>query len=788
MSSRIFVISRIYSQNKLLGFKLMDSRTSETRTMSCQQAEIALRNGGKIANLIYENGKLKGYGGRLERYTAVNTFGEILTPRSLTIFYKLEDCKNDCYVCGIYNGTRLTLNKEELFKYSKSMIITNYKVYRDKSNIIKIVPISGETQVEDDTHITNKYITTVKRYKLPDLIPNETFNFGYRSGSIGAHFKKEYKYKLPWITTTMIYKHRGLIYKSPDNSKTLYGYNEVLRHCRCNEHINITGIKIGENHQLIFNFNSKDYLLEDIILIGSNWRSISNTKYSITSDKLTDTIIALGQIGILIFSVKLVFNSNNSMQQPKLNVKCIPYSKIKDIDKLTNQLVLNNIYSDIINEEDVEYILKLAKTSVYKLNFNNKASDAVKGYSIKSEANDNKALKYAEGVSCRHIGSIGPYSLICEEFIRSFIENEFIFSIEPGEFAYFNCYSDDLIRGSGENVNLTKINGDYRVEDNTIPLRYIAYYVLYKNGKLTEFNKILASLGQLKEIIDKYIWGIDVTDKYVVIYISDMRVVYGIQELTVEYIADIEESDSGAKAANRMTTKMGLIGLQASIDDKGYVFDWANDTMIDQRPAIKGIIITDSNRDKQFVLNVMSDVDIIDKRVRKLYSLGKITLAFKASNLDQSFNIKRGSLVNVGINLENASVEDLDKLLSYQFRGFIQNQISINGEVVRINEKSIQYGMAFITRNANILYACDISNLELNFNLIRDRTFNTNKATDENKLGLLKLCIANVPKRKSKPRDMSINLVKLVARLLFTGEKRTAVLDKLDKGFKQMEK
>ena len=78
MASGVFVISCIYENNRLLGFNLLDAYTHSTRTISCQQAIIALSKGGKINNLKLENGELKGKGGSLSRYTAINQSGELL--------------------------------------------------------------------------------------------------------------------------------------------------------------------------------------------------------------------------------------------------------------------------------------------------------------------------------------------------------------------------------------------------------------------------------------------------------------------------------------------------------------------------------------------------------------------------------------------------------------------------------------------------------------------------------------------------------------------------------------
>lgn len=770
----IFMIARIFDVNRLIGFRLLDIDTGEVKALSYDRILNALKMGIKIENLMVEDNKVKGKGGSIDRYTIVNISGEQLSKSSIIVVRKLKETENDKYKYQIadYIGNRQYVSSDDLIKYSYFNNIANGKVSRNSSDKCYIAPISGEFNTEK---VQVARINSTKKYQIPKIKMGTEIDRRFVHAGSGE-FRKDMASKLKQFNFEFVTVKHGIARQLfSGNNKIGNISNEILIPSDRNTFdVGITEVKFSGYKQFILYIDKEEYLVDDIIYIGNYWRSACKNEAKRPGPDTNDIIIALGQVGLLIIRGKRSHTSEF--------IRCIPYSKIDNIDTLTNQLVRQGITSDMLDKSDANYILNTARNCIYQLDtkVNNdeiplatETACGDDGYIDKKQALIFTGRLYIHATS--DIYDISN-NLGVDEYIKPMIISELVIALNFKEKAYFshNTYPIGCIN---DKLRIKTIDGSYRLSYKTLYLKHIAYYVLYTKKLISRIETIWLSeldIDQLRASIHY----VKLDESTLTIYIDKLKLIFDVKLLLKIYENDLEELKESAHKSYKLNNKLGLMGEYATVNEAGYLSDWEKGLRVEQNSAIKGIELNDDNIDKALYFYVKSDFDVMDKRVIKTYTGYKIKIIYGGNNLDKLINRLSTNEYNMGlgITLRNCTCDELDKLMSICLRRRVLNWIFVNSQEIKISSKDTQFDTQFLIRYAEKVYGAQVGKSEFKGFEILDK----DKIEQNEKVKYLKKCIAAIPLRNKKAQKASVEVFEFILDSICDYDEKRQILSGLE--------
>lgn len=759
----IFMIARVYEKGNLVGFRLIDTSSNKMVIASYASVKNAISAGTEIENLKLENNKLSGKSGSIERYTAIDISGEPISKSSVVILSKNED--RDRYTLVDYRGKVAHLDSEELIRYAYVNTIANGKLVKRQNGKLFISPIEGEYKSDERLSLKPKM---TKKYKVPNINKNQQFN-GVFSYCTPSTFKKKLAEQLKEINPQSYVIKHGIHFAGGDKQVT---GNDILKtqfipstYC-----IGIVEIRYSECSQFVMYFNDKVKLLvDDILYIGKAWASIAKHELCLSENINDGTIIAIGQIGLIV--IKYI---NNEIKK-----YCIPYCKIDTIEKLTNQLVKYGITTRMLEKSDIVCILNAAKNSIYQLNFNINLDDL---YSYSNEYDrstinpERQGVVKKETVSIINVKRLVEFSsnLQLDLYARDMIANELDLGIEQSEIAYFTHSIQPIIHMDSD-ARVIVQNELVKLSYRTLDIKYIAYLILYKNKKIDTFKEAWIPKNIWNKI-DEMIWGQVITDDNLILYINDTRLTFDINILNKIYTRDLQEIEETTKKAVKLNRKLGLVGSNITLNEAGYIIDWGDKVEIEQNNTIKGIEITDDNYSNAIQIKVSSKFDIRDSREIYKYSTAHIEIIYYSTAITDFKKALREHPYNchIAASLKEASADGIDKIISLYLRKFDPAPVYINGEYIRINNSDMDFSTQFFIANATKLF--DIGQTSTKFtNSRKSNLYDLDKVDQTEKYNFIKRCIAGIPKRPGASQRKAIEVFEFILSQICNNEEQRAI-------------
>lgn len=801
MESKVFVISRILGQNnKLLGFNLFDRDSYERRPISYEQCVYALRNGAEIRNLKLVGNELVGSMGSLSRYTAVDVQGILISNQSIVIIDKNH--KNE-FLYVDYTGSTRGIYSEELYDLVTltGINVANYKVYKNEAGTVCAVSLSdtkdttNHSERTSENNALNIYSNGKhkKKYHFPELERGASYRETFVEGSIlkGARSFTN-RQGLKWIDNgEVLYKKRGLIETGYDNNnkKVLRGsWNDVFRYkSRSYIEFKLIGVRLANDEQILAFVGRRTYeklLLKDILYIGGAWKSATNLDRIHSKDSNDSTIIGLGQLGLVIIKVVEVKGYLDTV------VKVIAYSKINNIDSLIKELVANDIESGMLDKSDANYILETANTSPFKLRYNPDL-DKIKGARIYVDKyKEEKSLIGIESIlTMLATSTLSGLRLRVDDKTRSFIEFELNKVIDNKDVVAFN-QSPELIVKMPEALvrkGIRESNGEMVFEYNSMPVRYLAYYILHSKNMLAEFSTNILDDNTAKMLYDNIVWGYTVTKDRINLYVESARIIYDIKGLIEQYKPDCDIANRIANSSRNIENKLNLLGVSATIDNRGYLTDWEDNTIINQTKTIKGVVLNNENRHKKIVINTLPNSNI--GIIKEGYFYADITVTYRWEDIDKmlsELSRRYDRPYKTGINFDGCDCSQLNNLISIVFRKIIDTNaryMNSDGVSVAINIDTKEITMPFILRNAGKLYT---NEKDFNYSITANplKLVNLDRIDAVEKAKFIKMILPYIPKRKGKSRTMAGDIVKQLLSMLYQGYEYEKLSVEFEKWFK----
>lgn len=163
----IFMIATIMKEKDIIGFRLLDCNTKDIKDVGYKNVVDALRaNLINIENLKYENNKLVGVNGAIDRYTKINSYNHPLGKMPAVVLM----ASNGKFVCANYKGRVSLMTEAQLVNYANREGIANGKVVDGQIRAIegsyksKIVGMKESERAESGVEeVTEKKSTIIDR-------------------------------------------------------------------------------------------------------------------------------------------------------------------------------------------------------------------------------------------------------------------------------------------------------------------------------------------------------------------------------------------------------------------------------------------------------------------------------------------------------------------------------------------------------------------------------------------------------------------------------------------------
>ena len=720
----LYMIAQIYNRASLIGFTIYDTERYEYKHLNYDFILNRMTLGIKIENLQIINNTIKGYGGDLSRYTIVNKNGVPLNGISYTVIgVKKEDTGKITYCLVDFIGRRYYITAEELDNMHDVLRITNGKIVKSK-NRYYISSISGNIPVIEDKNaievINTKTISGyIPKYKIPD---RATHLSSYMKRNNVSLYNEENIKKISMIRWCDLKEPRKYVtsrkgYLFPDGSgkfmhERLYAYMDVMRTID----INILEVNINKQIKFILNISYTSYLVDDILYTGNKWKSISNTTDESDVKNGSSVIIALGQLGVLVISIK---DGVSSYSSKAVLTSIIPYSLIGETFDIRDILIkLGDLDTDDLNR----IYEKVENPNVKSIEVNKFSSIGVESEIVAS--NDGYVNKNQGVIAVQTINSSGNthkariMSKCMDIEFMELLQNEVnIISSMKNYAIVIDGIRSIIVRAPKVYFSIVKSSTEpsYVLNHHNIKLEYIGFIALSKLGIIGDMPRDLVNVDDIK-IIEDAIYHISKDGNSVSIYMERYRVVYDIGILLKLYNDTCKYIDEQRIKSTKYMNKQMILGANVKVNDLGFICDWEENSRIDTSSSTVGIEINSLNARKRVIINVCTPIKILDNR-DMTYERSKLILSFRNGsiihllNLINEFNIEKGGfkLLDIQIDCADLTYPELLQVISMKMRSFGSNYFRVKNkdgeyktEILGI--KSFEYNIYFIISNLLHLY------------------------------------------------------------------------------------
>lgn len=756
------MIARIVDRNNIIGFRIYNDANERFIMADYASTVNALKSGIEISNLTLDtDGKIKGKGGSLNRYTAINVCGELLTRSSLVIIRKNKYSDDICYSVLSYIGKLYTLRESELQAIGNNILIANGKVVKTGDKYI-IQAIEGSYE-EGALSLRERVYDSSKVYKLPKVTKNTRLSGRY---TIVNSTKFEY--------IAFRYKHiprKAFISKTGVAAGGVGGH-ELLRYpvtkpdnYHLVKEVGIAGIKFQEELQYALLFEDTIVIVNDILYIGDNMYSVVNNERMKSYDSYDSIIVALGQLGLILISFSEV---------RKELLQVIPYNRLTSKQILEAELrdkwMPPKVINHLLQDNYVNYILKSAQNSLYKISNN---IDLHKlPISMETVIGKNSELGLVKHVAfevdyiCKN-GYSEPPMFSVGDYLWGPIYTELRQIVGINTLWWFS-QSKNILMGKLNSIisdDTSCFNGEVKFRYREIKLRYIAYYILKTKYNISEIDNIPNAWVTDEEIQEclKSIWHIDKIDNRLSFFINNKITEYDIPKLIEHYNQEMEEYRGVSKVTKKFVNKLNLVGADYTVNELGYIIDWKPNCVVTQTPLIKGIKHTYNYGDTlpnirikltgPFDLNITSDKygRSCPDAIKLEYSLKIFDLFKKEVSVTAPQNEER-----ILFSLEGTKAEDIVELFRLWI---IESGLVKRKHYADIKELSL---FEIISRSAALL---DVDKSRFYpFSII-----NQDKVSDDEKARFVRYCMKAMQKAKGNSRSKGLKLVSKLFSLLYDG-------------------
>lgn len=798
----VFMVCRIYSENGLVGFRLIDDISYKIKNVSYDSVYNAILSGGSIENLCIKDGKIVGKGGSLSRYTAVDTSNTLLVKPSTVILSKSNADPDDGYYIANYKGEIDYVNKEKLIIQSRNNCIANAKVVnRNGSYIISSIEGSIKEAAEQTNPKNNSKYT--KFYKMPAL---------YKGSGNQILFNNLIEKCRSEVLTKKISKKAGIndsyVKRIPGVCLTRKGsfqtYSCFGHRIYCNKQISeiflsISELNIPGLNKFLVVFDNLSLMVNDIIHIGKNWVSSLTCNNNITSSleaEFDDDFVFLGNTGV-IYSRYLADIS-------KYETVEVLYSEInsaKDISDRINTLGINGQFTSIFTPEIMEVIRVYKDNTPYKtklLGFDDIKLFASDNISVDEESTGIESLYAIDCLDTNSRGSCAfKLEITIDDFLANTINIELSFALNPGEFMWTNTSNHILSCNNTFGYRRGRFihykDGKPMYMDTGLDVKYLIYYSIYKmDNNFFDENISEWIPSKYRERIDSGLIHAQYSSNKNKVELLLFSHIATIDVLNIRklYKEDKEKRIGIQKRIKGLNDKSKLFGQEIYVNEIGYLEDWSDNTRLDLNYGIKGVSINRDNYMKSLtiVTKGIVDFDIISSSRFFRGGSGTITFVLEASNLGLIYKIDDklyySDNYKIEVNSKDLTPSDYDMILGYLVcKLMLSGCFAFKKGRSATSRNVLNKPASFYIRYANEIFVSDFDEKPLKLSDKVEIMVNSDGKIDEEKrakfLKALITIISKLDKRSPKASNKRIGLFYLIVKYLFGENKAEDLTNRL---------
>ncbi|MEM4385956.1 MAG: leucine-rich repeat protein [Candidatus Anstonellales archaeon] len=338
----IVLIGVIKKGDKLLGFRLLDVETQRIKDVAYSSVEGLLRNKDiQIYGLEYENGKVVGSNGSLERYPVIYD-GKLIEKPSLIILYQyINNGDTIGYMVADWKGKIVKAKVEDVVRYVRGYGIANgaLKVVNGKEII---TPICGEYK-KVEVKIDKKVVEdTIQKFREEEWSLRDFEEYMSRNGYDCEIYNNVIKFKCPQAKVLKLPSGIGMELKKISNI-VLDSLEEIIIP-GCVTCVDVELFKYAPNLKRIY-FQDGAKTLE---LIGIKGDKDNRDLYKLEWIRFPSTVIEI-ENGVRDLYLQEVDLSNTRIKEIK---NC--FNRVGGLSRIKLPKTVTEIYSAFIGLPDLK--------------------------------------------------------------------------------------------------------------------------------------------------------------------------------------------------------------------------------------------------------------------------------------------------------------------------------------------------------------------------------------------------------------------------------------------------